>query len=438
MLRAHIASSVSHFAPGGSKRPTPRGHNPFPISFTGSGLTPARIHVAASSPSCIFRSCVAVGHTAEMGARQSAERKPPVVHLERKAAAPRKPYQHLEIKHRDSYPRLGLVLADFDAEEEGQISCAAGDVLTLLRPNKGVPDGYLLVRIGNPWAFDLEVGTVPAAEGVVPKKIVDVTMTAETPQSLLPHCLGEEADVLLQGCLGRHGTREGAEADWSPYVKATREPGCCRESDMSWGTLIGASFDMWLESCTEWCFVAQHDAKREERQQKRWDQLYDLGKLLHTTIQPDVCNSTSNAPVRPDSCKSNSSGRSSLYQQRLEQALANEALNGTGFRGEQSLPILSPAAKPQNELLPTLLRRIASEPQLADTTPDEAAAVLAEHNGHVGKAFNVIKLRSAKANEALNGRGFPGSIPGNPSPSSDESSTPSEGQGIVAWRSFDL
>lgn len=59
-------------------------------------------------------------------------------------------------------------------------------------------------------------------------------------------------------------------------------------------------------------------------------------------------------------------------------------------------PIASPAAKSQNERLATLLSKVASEPRLTDTTPEEVAAALAENDDHVGKAFNVIKSRSAK------------------------------------------
>ena len=55
----------------------------------------------------------------------------------------------------------GRMLADFVAEADGEMSCSAGDEITLLLPEQGLPEGWLY-------------GRMPGAEGLIPETYVEV------------------------------------------------------------------------------------------------------------------------------------------------------------------------------------------------------------------------------------------------------------------------
>ena len=57
----------------------------------------------------------------------------------------------------------GRMLADFTAEAEGEMSCAAGDEIELLRPREGLPEGWLYARMGS-------------QQGLVPETYVEVCL----------------------------------------------------------------------------------------------------------------------------------------------------------------------------------------------------------------------------------------------------------------------
>ena len=58
----------------------------------------------------------------------------------------------------------GRMLADFVAEAEGEMSCHAGDLVELLRPAQGLPEGWLYARIGGAAGLVPETYVEPADE----------------------------------------------------------------------------------------------------------------------------------------------------------------------------------------------------------------------------------------------------------------------------------
>ena len=96
----------------------------------------------------------------------------------------------------------GRMLADFTAEQEGEMTVGAGDVVELLRPQQGLPEGWLY-------------GRMEGREGLIPETYVEVRPSAHARRQRLrprlPRAPARRACVCVRAC--PQPMRPGAPAD---------------------------------------------------------------------------------------------------------------------------------------------------------------------------------------------------------------------------------